>query len=311
MNTNYLTAFSRTIGLGFTNFWRNKILSIATILVIAVILFIFNIILAVHFMGNQALKTLSDRVDLVIYLRDDISFYDAKNLSDQLQMMEGVKTVKYISKEEALEKVSQIDPRTAEFLKKFNVHNPLPPSINIKTNQPEDYKKIEAFLEQPETKNLMKNYVANGGTDESVILSSVAKNLSNITSFVKQIIFWLVLVFIVGGILVIANAIQLTIYTRRQEIFVMRLVGATPSFISLPFIFEGIIYSICAVVLSIVFLILLAKTIQMQDLTLWSFYSTLQLNKVFVVELLITMALGGISSFLAVEQYLKVRPLQN
>ena len=89
----------------------------------------------------------------------------------------------------------------------------------------------------------------------------------------------------------------------------MRLVGATPGFISLPFIFEGVLYGIAAVILSLFFLVFLAKTIQMQDLTLWSFYSTLQLNKVFMVELLMTVVLGIISSFAAVAQYLKTKPL--
>lgn len=299
------TAFFRSLQLGITNFWRNKFLSLATILVIAVILFIFNVILTVNFIGNQGLKTLSERVDIIVYLRDDISEYETKNLTDNLQQVSGVKTVKYTSKEEALEIVAKTHPKTAEFLKKFNLSNPLPPSISIITEKPEDYTNVEAFLERAEYKPLLKNYVAGSSNQESEVLSSVAQNLINISHFIRQVIFWLVLIFIIGGTLVVLNAIQLTIYTRRKEIQIMQLVGATPWFIRLPFIFEGILYGIFAVVFSFIFMFLLSKTIQIENTTIWNYYNMMEFNKIFIAELGITIILGTISSFTAVEQYIK------
>ena len=151
----------------------------------------------------------------------------------------------------------------------------------------------------------MKNFVANGGTADSIILSNVAKNLDSISNFVRQIIFWLVMVFIIGGTLVIVNAVQLTIYTRRHEIYIMRLVGATPNFIRLPFLFEGILYCICAVFLSFLFLLLVGRSIQIEDAMLINYYQSFELWKVFLAELFISIFLGIISSFTAVEQYIK------
>ena len=302
-NSNIFIAFGRCIQLGFTNFWRNKFLSMATIGVIAVILFIFNAILAVHFIGNQALQALSERVDIVIYLRDDIQQYDAQNLVSALQKIPGVKTVQYTSKEQALDIVAKTNPEASDFFKKFNT-NPLPPSISIVTEHPEDYQTVEKFLEQGPNKALMQNYIAQEGNSDSIVLSNVAKNLVNISQFVRQVIFWLVLVFVLGGTLVIVNAIQLTIYTRRQEISIMRLVGATPTFIRMPFIFEGILYGICSVIISFIFLFILGKTIQIDNTTMWGYYKSLQLNKVLLAELFITVILGVMSSFAAVEQHL-------
>lgn len=303
-NSNIFVAFSRSLQLGFTNFWRNKVLSLATIGVIAVILFIFNVILAVHFIGNQALQALSERVDIVIYLRDDIQLYDAQNLVKSIQEIPGVKTVQYTSKEEALDIVAKTHPKTAEFLRKFNLTNPLPPSISIITQRPEDYKTVESFLAQGQNKTFMQNYIAEGSGSDSVILSNVARNLLNISQFIRQVIFWLVLVFVLGGTLVIVNAIQLTIYTRRNEIAIMRLVGATPAFIRMPFILEGILYGTCAVLASFLFLFILGKTIQIDDNTMWSYYNSLELNKVFMTEIVITVILGIMSSFAAVEQHI-------
>lgn len=304
-NSNPITTFLRTLSLGFANFWRNKFLSFATIVVMAVILFIFNIILAVQLISNQALKALSERVDIVVYLKDDVSFYDAKKLTDNLDKIDGVKDVKYTSKEDALQIVAKTHPKTAEFIKKFNLENPLPASISITTRSPEDQEKVKNLLEQDQTKNLLQNYIAEGSSGESIILSNVAKNLLNINNFVKQIIFWMVLVFVLGGTLVIVNAIQLTIYTRRQEIYIMRLVGATPNFIRLPFILEGILYGFFAVLLSFIILAILGNTVQIEDSNLWTYYSSLNFERVFIGELLITVTVAIISSFSAVQQYLK------
>jgi cell division protein FtsX len=151
----------------------------------------------------------------------------------------------------------------------------------------------------------MQNYVAEGGSSESAILSGVANNLTRISQFVRQIIFWLVLVFVLGGTLVIVNAVQLTIYTRRHEIAIMRLVGATPAFIRMPFIFEGILYGVFAVMFSFLFLLLLGKSIQIDNTTLWNYYNNLELWKVFTAELVITVVLGIMSSFSAVQQYIR------
>jgi len=302
---NIFLASLRAMKLGFANFSRNKFLSIATILVMAVIIFIFNVILAIQFVSNQALQTLSERVDIVVYLHNDISFYDANRLKDGLETIDGVNKVKYTSKEEALQIVAITHPKTAEFLKKFNLSNPLPPSISIVTSSPENYDKIQQYLELPENKNLLSNYVAEGIGGESVVRSNVAKNLNNISQFVKQIIFWMVLVFVLGGTLVIVNAIQLTIFTRKNEIFIMRLVGATPNFIRMPFVFEGILYGVFAVILSFVILGLIGNGIPFEDGNLWEFYGTLRLDRVFVAELAITTILAVISSFSAVQKYLK------
>ena len=302
---NIFISFFRIIKLGLTNFWRNKFLSFATIIVMAVIIFIFNVILAIQHVGNEALRSLSERVDIVLYLRDDIDFYSANRLSEDLEKISGVKEVKYTSKEEALQIVSKTHPKTADFLQKFNYPNPLPPSISITTERPEDYEKIQQFLGTSEYKNLLESYAANGSTGESIILNSVAQNLESISHFVRQTIFWMVLVFILGGTLIVVNAIQLTIYNRRQEIHIMRLVGATPNFIRMPFILEGVLYGIFAVIFSFVILLLISTSIQLDSSNLWSYYESLNVSRVFVIELVITMVLASISSLSATEQYIK------
>lgn len=305
LNGSIFTTLIRGLGLGLSNFWRNKFLSAATITVMAVIILIFNVILGIQFIGNQALQTLSEHVDIVIYLKDSISFYESKKITDAVGALDGVTNVKYTSKDDAMQIVAKTHPKTAEFLQKFNLPNPLPPSISITTKNSEYYPAIEKLLGQPEYKDLMENYVTQGSSNESVIISDVAKNLANITGFVKQLIFWMILVFVLGGTLVVVNAIQLTIYTRRHEVYIMRLVGATPNFIRLPFILEGMLYGFFAVIVSFVILMILSRNIQIENTNLWTYFQNLELTKVFIFELALTLILGIISSFAAVEQYLK------
>jgi cell division transport system permease protein len=296
----------RGIKLGFINFWRNKILSLATIVVIAVILFIFNVIWAVQLSANQALQSISKHLDIVVDLKDDIDFYDAQNLENALRKVPGVKEAKYTSKEEALQIIGKTSPETLELYKKFSdLKNPLPPSISIILEKPEDYNKVETFLLQSEYKNLLKN---NWNKDsQSAILSAVGKNLSNMNSFVRQIFFGIIFAFVLGGTLVIVNAIELTIYTRRHEIYIMRLVGATPGFIRLPFIFEGILYSLFAALISFAFLFFVTQTVSLET----NPFSSFETGKIFAGEFLLTIGLGIISSFSAVQRYLKAKLIVN
>lgn len=274
-------------------------------MVMAVIIFIFNIILGVQFIGNQAIKSLSERVDIVIYLQDDIDFFTAKKLTLELENLEGVKSVKFTSKEEALDIIAKTHPKTAEFLKKFGLANPLPPSISITTYNAEDHATVQNFLKESEYQSLIRSAIPEGSGGESVILSSVAQNLQSISAFVKQIIFWMVLVFILGGTLIIVNAIQITTYSRRHEIHIMRLVGATPGFIRLPFVFEAILYAVFAIVISFLILFIISGSIHLDQSNLWEYYSNINLSRIFITELIITTILAVVSSFSATEQYIK------
>jgi cell division transport system permease protein len=310
-NSNIIVAFSRSISLGLSNLWRNKFLSIATIIVIAVIIFIFNIILAIQFIGNQALRSLSERVDIVIYLRDDVEDYDAKQFTDELSKISGVKAVKFTSKEEALDIISKTHPKTADFLRKFDLKNPLPPSISITTFSAEDHALVQNFIEESDYKKMIQNYVSEESNGQQQILSAVAENLANISRFVRQLIFWIILVFVIGGTLVIVNAINLTIYYRRQEIHIMRLVGSTPNFIRTPFIFEGILYGAMAVLLSFIFLLAIGSNIRIESSNLWNYYETINLGQIFLLELILTILLAAVSSFIAAEQHIKGRLIMN
>lgn len=302
----FLTAFKRGISLGWKNFWRNAFLSFATITVMAIILFIFNIILAVQNITYQGLQTLAEKVDLVITLANTVDCDDALPLIERLNDLEGVKEVHCTSKEDALQLVTERHPKTAEFLKKFEQENPLSATISITTETPEHYDDIAAFLNTGTYREMIEKYRDQSGEEvDNEILTGVAQNLQDISRFVRQLVFWIVLVFMIGGTLMIMNAVQFTLYHRSEEIMIMRLVGAAHSFIHLPFLFEGVLYALGAVSLSTIILLIIINTFPLATNSLWDFSQILSIERIILAELAVTLFISLLSSFVSVEQYVR------
>ena len=111
--------------------------------------------------------------------------------------------------------------------------------------------------------------------------------------------------FVLGGVLIILNALQLTIFTRKKEISVMKLVGASRWFIRSPFIIESIIYGILSVAISFLMLYLLAQNISIQETSLWNYYTGIDFSLIFLIELGATILLSIFSSIVAIHEYLR------
>lgn len=313
-----LILFLRAIHSSISNIFRNKFLSIATVVVMGTILFIFNIILAVNFITESSLARLSEKVDLVLYLRDNITVDQTAEVVKEIKMVDGVVSVSLTSKEDALEKVKNMYPNLYQSFEKYDLKNPLPASISVKTIDPSVHQQIENFIKGSRISGYITNISASEGqrnepsspefassTTESDIISSVSKNLEKVTNFSRQIIFYVVIIFIVGGVLIILNAIQMAIFTRRKEIQIMRLVGATTGFIKLPFVIEGIFYAVFSVLLNLVLLSFLSGRIDIEGTTLATYGQNFNLTGLILFEFLITIILAICSSLLAVHNHLR------
>lgn len=289
-NTLYLLETS--LRLGLNNIWRNKVLSLATIFVTATILFIFNIILTVNFIASSALTDLNKKIDLTIYLKEDTTYEQAQIIIKDLSNLEGVENAIYTSKQDALEKIKSIHPDISLTFEKYDLENPLPASIDITTSHPKYHPIVSEFLQQDKYQIYLGNIV----TNDNNIISNVSKNLLELTNFTQQIIFWLILTFILGGSLIIINALQITIFSRKKEIGVMKLVGASNWFIRAPFLIESTIYGTLAVILSFIMLSILSGKIN---------YDVIKFPTIFLVELAITILLSIFSATVAIHEHLQ------
>lgn len=302
--TSISNLIGKGISLSFHNIWRNKFLSLATIFVIGTIIFIFNVILAVNFIAKEAIQDLSEKIDIVVYMKESTSLTESQSIAQDLEMLEGVVSVEYTSKENALNQLKLTHPDISLAFEKYGLGNPLPASLNITTEHPRYHESVAQFLDKDKYKAQLSNIITTGDSSTNSIITSVSKNLSNVTNFAQQIIFWLIMIFVIGGVLIILNALQITIFHRKKEIEVMKLVGSSHWFIRFPFLIESIIYGVLAVGISFIMLLILSKNIQISETSLWNYYSGIEFYKIFLAELVITVLLSIFSSMVAVHDYL-------
>ncbi len=300
-----LTLFKRALSISLINIWRNKILSIATIFVIGTILFIFNIILAINFITNQALEDLNQKIDITVYLKETTDYNKAMEISEELESLEGIIEVEYSSKEDALIEIKETHPNISIAFEKYKLGNPLPASLNIITNNPKYHPLVDEYLKQDKFKAYLSTIITEENNGSSGILTSVSNNLVKLNKFTNQIIFWLIMTFVVGGTLIILNALQMTIFTRKKEISIMKLVGAPYSFIRMPFIIESIIYGLLAVAVSFIMLTVLAKNLAIEGSSFSNYYSNINYLSIFIVESILTIILSVLSSVIAIHDYLQ------
>lgn len=309
--TNGGLLFSRALKLAVDNITRNKILSIATVFVIATIIFIFNIIIAVNFIAKDALNDLNKKLDITVYLKDTTTTNDVEKITSELQTLEGVENVKYISKDEALEQVKKTNPNLTLSFEKYKLDNPLPASLSIATKDPTYQQPVRDQLLAPKYQTYFTNIAENKDASGEKILSSVSQNLINVSNFTYQIVFWMVITFVVGGTLIILNAIQMTVHTRKKEIGIMKLVGAPYYFIRLPFILESIIYALLSAILSFIMLFILSQKISVDSTNLITQFNSIEFYKIFLAELLGTVVIAVLSSLMATDKYLQKTSLEN
>jgi cell division transport system permease protein len=302
--SSFFSLFEKSFKLSLSNIWRNKVLSLATIFVTGTILFIFNIILAINFITQSALTDLNKKVDITVYLKETTTEEQAQTIAHELQSIKEIAGVNYTSKAQALAQIKTTHPDLSLSFEKYNLGNPLPASLNITTTNPKYHQAVADFLAQDKYQVYLSNVITNNSNDNNII-TSVSKNLIKLSDFTHQVIFWLIITFVLGGTLIILNALQITIFTRKHEISVMKLVGASHWFIRSPFIIESIIYGVSAVILSFIMFFSLTGKIQIEDTAFWSYYSGINFVLVFLLELIGTILLCIFSSSVAIHEYLK------
>lgn len=300
-------SFLRVIKAGFINFWRNLWLSLAASMVMVITLVILSTILILFALTSFSVKSIKDRVDISVYFQPTAMEDQILNIKTDLLKNPKVQNVTYISAQQALADFKsnhQADPLILESLNELS-DNPLPATLKIQATNLEDYQAINSQLGSDQYKNLISkiNY-----QDNQLIIDRLNKILKFIVTFgiILAIIFALI------AILVITNTITLTIYNRREEVEIMRLVGATNGYIRGPFLVESVLYSlvatiICAALFFPVFMNILPKITQylspgvnIFDPHLFNFWYLL------LAQFAVAMVLSVLSSLLAIRRYLKI-----
>lgn len=293
-----ITTLVRVVKSAFTNIWRMKFTSLAVIIIIALIIFIANVVIFIDSLGKQSIAELNKKVDIIVYIKDDADFIEVDNLIEELRSFSGVKKVKFTTKEEALEELIKEYPDQKNPFKQTGLKNALPSSIQILTESPKDQPQILSFLYEGKYSNILKN-VNNVGENQSIV-----RKLITITDWSEKIMYSLLVSLLIGGFIIILNAIYLTIHARRDEISIMKLVGASYGIIKAPFLLEGLIYGFSGVFLSLLFMKIFIQSTEISQI------SPILSNKEIITdfirkEFIAGSVIGLTASLIAVENFLR------
>lgn len=295
----------RIIRAGWQSFWRNRWLSIATVSVMILAIFVMTTLIIINILGQAILTNLQNKIDVSVYLKQEVGEKDINKIRSDLLFLSEVKKVTYISAEEALamfKERHQDNPVLMEGI--LEVGNPLLPTLNIEAQSAAQYEGIISFLEQGQYKDLIDkvNYQQS---------KPLIEKLSRFSDKVKRIGIIVSLILAVVAGLVAFNTIRLAMYNFRHEVEVMRLVGASNWFIRGPFLVEGVLYGIIAAVATLVILFPLLYFLSPKIELLISnanIFDWLKNNfwQLLILQLIAGVILGSISSTVAIRKYLRV-----
>jgi cell division transport system permease protein len=229
-----------SISRAWQGFWRNAAMSLAATATMTLMLLLLAGFWIIQAGFLASLSYVEDKVGVVADLNDGIRDADRQDLISRLNAMAEVRSVEYVSKEEALrryreERVAQGQDDLTSYLPT----NPLPASLEVKLRKPEDYRTVAGFLEVEPTVAKVQN------------IEDTTNRLVSITTFLRT--FGVVLLAVIGAIVlfIVINTIRLAVLGRAEEIEVMRLVGASDAFIRWPFVFEGALVGLLGAAISL------------------------------------------------------------
>lgn len=295
----------RITKLGLVNFWRNRWVSLATVLVMVLAIFTIGSLIFLNVLLTSSLERLQDKVDITIYFKIDAPDDEISMLRDAVEKLDEVRAVAYVSREEALARFRERHSNNALITQSLDElgDNPLEASLNIKAKEPSQYESITRFLDA----GVFANIVDKIDYHQNRI---VIERLSGILSASRRLGAGISITLVAIAVLVAFNTIRLAIFTSREEISVMRLVGATNRYIRGPFMVEGVLHGVLAAVISLIIF---------YPLTLWlgpaaeRFFGGPNLFQYYgahvlefaLVLLVLGVFLGSASSMFAVRRYLR------
>lgn len=257
--------------------WRNKFLSMTTILLGALILFLLNFVFSIEYYVDHSLKKLESRADFTVPLRADFDSFTFDALKTEL----------------ANDYDLDLTIREKQQLAEFSV----PVRLHIKFNNLSDVSGVLTVLKKIRYDSVIGVWDSVGEQD----FVTLVNKLLLVRSALEKLSLSLMWLFFIGGVLLMINTFRIVIFSRKSEIFIARLVGADMSFIMTPFLIEGFLLALWASIISIIlFVLVLSKITFLPGGTIFLYLY----NNVLGFEILIAGLVGILGAFIAIRRYL-------
>jgi cell division transport system permease protein len=307
-----LVALSRIIHTGVLNFMRNLSLAIAAMAVMVVTLTIVLFSLIANATFTNTIAQITSKIDISVFLKDSDTPAQTNDLIAQLRALPNVHEVGYLTKAQALQQYEQQNAGNQQLLTAIDeTTNPLPATILIKPLDLNKIQDIKTFLTQPTVAALQSDQPSYSGDREIAI-----NKITHATDVLREIGIFTVIIFAVICALIIFNTIQMAIFNRRDEITIMRLLGASTNYIRGPFIVESAIYGILSAVISVLIInsafvasssALQASSLGLLDIGYANSYFDQHFFALLLIQLLVGIVIGTVSSVIATRRYLKFK----
>jgi len=268
-------------------------------------LIVFSSLIIFNVVATSALDSIQEKIDISVYFKTNAPEDEVLRIKRSLEELEEVKSVEYISRDKALEMFKERHLEDATITQAVDElgENPLSASLNIKADDPSKYSLIASYLEH----NTLDEYVEKVSYAQNQV---VIDRLASIINISRQAGLFLTIILAIVAILVVFNTILLAIYSNREGIEIMRLVGASNMFIRGPYIVEGLIYGIVsailsmAVILPVIYFISPYLKVFIPSMDLAGYFMD-NIFTLFSYQLLFGVGIGIISSLIAIRRYLK------
>jgi cell division transport system permease protein len=313
MKRKFIT-LSRIVNTGLINFGRNASLAVAAIAVMVVTLTIvlFSVVTSVTM--NHTITQVSSKINISIYLNDNVTTQQRNDLMGKLKQLPEVKKVTYLSKDQALAEYKAANANNKALLTAIDeTGNPLPASVEVDLFDPAKIDQVQALLNNTSTAALED---PQAGTSYSGDRKVAIDQIAHVADVLKRIGVIGVMVFTLVSMLIIFNTIQMAIFNRRDEITIMRLLGATTWYIRGPFVVESILYGVLAALVSVaivdILFVVSASTLQATsfgiiDIGYANSYFAGHFFLLLTMQIAAGIVIGAASSIIATRRYLKFK----
>ena len=290
------------VGEGFSNVFKNKKSTGASLMIMCATMIIFGIFLILGENINHFVSEVESAQGIQVFVDNDATQEQIDELGEKLRKLDGVSTTEFVSKEDALNQMKEKFGDKKDLLAGYEENNIFPASYVVTLT---DLNMSKSVQDQIMTFENVKKITSK---DETVT------TLINLANGIKIVTGVILILLVVISIFIIANTIKLTVHARRKEISIMKYVGATNGFIRWPFIVEGIIIGIVSAIISILILgvsynfivqkIMESSVTSMINITLLQFSDIFGL--VVAVYLALGIGIGCVGSAISMRKYLKV-----
>lgn len=316
------------ISEGFSNIFKNKKSTITSIITMICMMFLFGLFFAIGVNVNYALEQVQMKQGMNVFIWDETTEEQRLKLETEIKALDGINTVTFKNKQEALEDMKSRFKNKQELMAGFEGENNIfPASFVVTLTDLNKLEEIQTEIERIGAKiatDGREKEVVNLDIEETTIHDSIIKNITSSDNTIKTLItivsgirmaigvIFIVLLFV--SVMIISNTIRLTVHARRKEISIMKYVGATNSFIRWPFVVEGIIIGIIAAIITLLIIGLLydvviqnieaSKVLQKMSITLLSFSEIAQI--ISIVYATLGIGIGILGSAMSMKKYLEV-----